>query len=290
MSEQNANTGGCPSATVEEQGCGGSCGESSACQGCAAFQQAELPHNIKNVIAIASGKGGVGKSSTTAMLAAALRRKGLKVGIMDADITGPSIPRMVGLHQNVVGDGEFILPAETDEGIKVMSINLMLEDENAPVIWRGPVISNLLRQFWNQVRWGDLDVLLIDMPPGTGDVPITIFQSIPVDGIIMVTMPQQLVGMIVNKAIGMAGLVDVPIIGVIENMSYFVCPDCGGKMDVFGESGLDSFAKNNGLEVLARMPIIPDVARLSDEGKSLGIENEEVKGIAEVLIDKKLNL
>lgn len=272
------------------EGCGGSCGESSACEGCAAFQPADLPHDIKHVIAIASGKGGVGKSSATVMLANALKKQGLKVGIMDADITGPSIPRLTGLHKNAVGDGQFIVPEETADGVKVMSVNLLLEDENAPVVWRGPIISNLLKQFWNEVAWGELDVLLIDMPPGTGDVPITIYQTIPVDGIIMVSTPQQLAGMIVRKAIGMAEIVEIPVFGLIENMAYYECPECGHKIEVFGSSNVDNLAQLYQAEVIARLPVQPEISTLGDQGRAHEISSPEMEAAAKWIVDKKINL
>lgn len=282
MDNQNNVPQGCPSAE------GGGCGDSSACAGCAGFQPVELPHDIKRVIAIASGKGGVGKSSTTAMLAAALTRKGLKVGIMDADITGPSIPRILGLSQNIMGDGTYMLPAETEQGIKAISINLMLEDETAPVVWRGPVMTDILQQFWSKVRWGDLDVLLIDMPPGTGDVPITIFQSIPVDGIIMVTTPQQLSGMIVNKAVGMSEMMEIPVLGVIENMAYYECPDCGKKINLFGSGAEENLVEANGLQLLGKLPILPEISELTDAGKAYEIQNEQIDGIASELMQRHL--
>ena len=212
---------------------------------------------IKHVYAIMSGKGGVGKSSTTASLAAAMAKRGYKVGIMDADITGPSIPTAFGVHTKAEGSELGIYPVETKTGIEIMSLNLLMENETDPVVWRGPVIAGAVKQFWTDVIWGDVDYLFVDMPPGTGDVPLTVFQSLPVDGIIVVTSPQDLVSMIVTKAVKMAEMMDIPILGVVENYSYFQCPDCGKQHAIFGESKVEEVAAGLGLKVLAKLPIDP---------------------------------
>ena len=228
--------------------------------------------NIKHVIGIVSGKGGVGKSFVTSTLAAKLRKQGKKVGILDADITGPSIPKMFGIHgpAEAVEDGTY--PIEAEDGTKIMSINLLLEDEEKPVVWRGPVIAGAVKQFWTDIIWGELDYLLVDMPPGTGDVPLTVFQSLPIDGIVIVTSPQELVRMIVKKAYYMAKMMDVPVLGVVENYSYIECPDCGKKMQVFGESHIDEVAKELDIDVLGKMPLDPAFASKADEGKIFDLD------------------
>ena len=228
----------------------------------------EPPHpksRIRKVIGVVSGKGGVGKSMTSAMLAVSMRRLGYKAGVLDADITGPSIPRLFGVKGPATGDGESINPVCSRTGVEIMSINLLLDDPEAPVVWRGPVIAGAVKQFWQEVVW-DVDFLFVDMPPGTGDVPLTVFQSLPVDGIIVVTSPQELVSMIVGKAVKMAEMMDIPILGIVENMSYLKCPDCGKKISVFGESKIDETAKHYGLDVLGRIPIDPSIAQKCDEG------------------------
>ena len=252
-------------------GCSGNC--SSCGENCASREGASLIeptgeyNNIKHVLAVVSGKGGVGKSMTASMLAVLLKRMGHTVGILDADITGPSIPKTFGIrsraYQNEIG----ILPAETETGIKVMSINLLLEEGDMPVLWRGPVIAGAVKQFWHDVVWGDLDYLIIDCPPGTGDVPLTVFQSLPVDGIIVVTSPQELVSMIVGKAVRMAEMMDIPVLGLVENMSYLTCPDCGKEIDVFGKSTVADVAKEYGIDVLGRLPIDPKLATACDNGE-----------------------
>ncbi len=241
------------------------CGEN-----CSERQDLTAPLNpgshIQRVIAVMSGKGGVGKSLVTSTLASAAAKLGKKVGILDADITGPSIPKAFGLHDRAVGDDTGIYPVPTPGGIKVMSLNLLTPDETDPVVWRGPVIAGAVKQFWTDVVWGELDYLFVDMPPGTGDVPLTVFQSLPVDGIIMVTSPQDLVSMIVTKAVKMAHMMSVPVLGVIENYSYFKCPDCGKEHKIFGESHLDEVAKATNLNVLARLPMDPAFAAAADNG------------------------
>ena len=229
----------------------------------------EAPHklsHIKKVIGVVSGKGGVGKSMTSAMMAVTMRRLGYKCGVLDADITGPSIPKLFGIHARAVGDDKGIWPIKSRTGIDIMSINLLLENEDDPVVWRGPVIAGAVKQFWQDVIWEDVDFLFVDMPPGTGDVPLTVFQTLPVDGILVVTSPQELVSMIVAKAVKMAQMMNVPILGVVENMSYVLCPDCGRHIQVFGDSHVDEIAEKYSLPVLAKMPIDPALAKNADEG------------------------
>ena len=222
--------------------------------------------SIKHVIGVVSGKGGVGKSLVTGALAVELKRAGKKVAILDADITGPSIPKAFGIKQNAMGNEEGILPVESKTGIKLMSLNLLLDDETAPVVWRGPVIAGTVKQFWTDVLWGDIDIMFIDMPPGTGDVPLTVFQSVPVNGAVVVTTPQELVGMIVEKAMNMADMMQIPVKGIVENMSYVVCPDCGKHVSVFGESHADETAQRFGVPVLGKLPINPKLTAACDAG------------------------
>lgn len=230
--------------------------------------------NVKKVIGVVSGKGGVGKSFVTSYLSVLLRRKGYQTAILDADITGPSIPKAFGIHEKAKGSELGIYPAETKTGIKVMSCNLLLETEDTPVIWRGPVIAGTVKQFWSDVMWGDVDYMFVDMPPGTGDVPLTVFQSLPLDGIIIVTSPQELVSMIVAKAVNMAKAMDIPILGLVENYSYITCGDCGNKISVFGESHVEETANTYGLEVLGQVPIDPAIAKAVD-GESIEDLNGE---------------
>ena len=246
--------------------------------------QHEPPHaksHIKKVIGVVSGKGGVGKSMTSAMMAVSMRRKGYKVGVLDADITGPSIPKLFGVHGPAMGTENGINPVESHTGIKIMSINLLLEDEEAPVVWRGPVIAGAVKQFWTDVVWKDVDFLFVDMPPGTGDVPLTVFQSLPVDGIVVVASPQELVSMIVAKAVNMAEMMKVPMLGIVENMSYIVCPDCGKHINVFGNSHVDEVAAKHHLPVLAKCPIDPKLAELSDAGMIETYGGEFLEGAAD---------
>ena len=229
----------------------------------------EPPHpksRIRKVIGVVSGKGGVGKSMTSAMLAVSMRRLGYKAGVLDADITGPSIPRLFGVKGPATGDGESINPVCSRTGVEIMSINLLLDDPEAPVVWRGPVIAGAVKQFWQEVVW-DVDFLFVDMPPGTGDVPLTVFQTLPVDGIVIVSSPQELVGMIVGKAVQMAQMMNVPILGLVENMSYALCPDCGKHINVFGDSHVDEIGAKYKVPVLAKMPIDPELAALVDVGR-----------------------
>ena len=239
--------------------------------------------DVKHVIGIVSGKGGVGKSFVTASLANQMAKKGYKVGILDADITGPSIPKMYGLKGAAQADDKGIYPMETKNGIKVMSINLLLPTEETPVVWRGPILANMVKQFWTDVIWGDVDYLFVDMPPGTGDVPLTAFQSLPLEGIVIVTSPQDLVQMIVKKAYNMAGMMKVPVLGLVENYSYVQCPDCGRKIYVFGESNIDQIAAGLNIPVLGKMPIDPAYAAKADEGAFDQVDNPYVEAAYEVM-------
>lgn len=248
-----------------------SCGENCPSRKSNPADFLEKPNKLSkigHVIGVVSGKGGVGKSLVTSMLASAMSRRGFHTGILDADITGPSIPKMFGLHEKVKGNENGMYPASSKGGIDVVSVNLLLVDENAPVVWRGPMIANIVKQFWTDVVWNDVDYLFVDMPPGTGDVPLTVFQSIPVDGIVIVTSPQELVSMIVAKAVNMAKMMNIPIVGVVENMSYVKCPDCGKEINVFGESHLKETAEKYGLKVLGHIPLDPEVAQKCDAGQA----------------------
>jgi Mrp family chromosome partitioning ATPase len=250
---------------MNDSGCGcesTSCGSSCSSEGCGGKPQSfiEKTHElnrIKRVIGVVSGKGGVGKSMVTSTLAVMMSRKGYKTGILDADITGPSIPKMFGITNKAEGSELGIYPQKSHNNINLMSVNLLLENDDAPVIWRGPVIAGVVKQFWTDVIWGDVDYLFLDMPPGTGDVPLTVFQSIPLDGIVIVTSPQDLVSLIVKKAYNMAKTMNIPILGIVENMSYLKCPDCGTEIKIFGESKIDSIAADLGIKVLGKMPIDP---------------------------------
>lgn len=236
--------------------------------------------DIKKVIGVVSGKGGVGKSMVTASLARMMRKKGYKVGILDADITGPSIPKMYGVHEKALGDESGIFPREAADGTKIMSINLLLENESDPVIWRGPVIANVVTQFWTDVMWGELDYLFVDMPPGTGDVPLTVFQSLPVDGVVIVSSPQDLVKMIVKKAYGMARQMNIPVLGIVENYSYLVCPDCGKKISVFGESHVEEIAAELDIPVLGKMPVDAALAEAVEMEKFAEVDNTYLSGLS----------
>ena len=247
------------------------------------IEEQNIFSDIKHVYGVVSGKGGVGKSFVTGSIAVELARKGFKVGIMDADITGPSIQKMFGIKGSATGDDNGIYPAQTESGIKIMSINMLLEDDTTPVIWRGPVLAGVVKQFWTDVVWGELDYLLVDMPPGTGDVPLTVFQSIPVDGIIVVTSPQDLVSMIVTKAVNMAKLMNVPVLGLVENMSYYECPDCGSRHEIFGPSQAEAVAVANGIKLLEKLPLNPVLAAEADAGKIEFNEGTEMESVLEVL-------
>lgn len=240
---------------------------------------------VKKVIAVVSGKGGVGKSMVTSLLAVNSAKNGLKTAIMDADITGPSIPKSFGLKEKAKCDeeGTVIYPEVTKGGIKVMSMNLLMDNETDPVIWRGPVIAGAVKEFWENVKWGDIDCMFVDCPPGTGDVPLTVFQSLPVDGIVVVTSPQELVQMIVKKAYNMANMMHIPVLGVVENFSYLECPDCGKKINVFGQSHVDEAAKELGIPVFGKLPVDPAYAEKADEGKFFEIDNPYLADGVEVL-------
>lgn len=239
--------------------------------------------SIKRVIGVVSGKGGVGKSLVTSMLAVLMRREGYNVGVFDADITGPSIPKMFGITRKATGSEVGIYPETTSTGIRVMSINLLLENDDAPVIWRGPMISGVVKQFWTDVIWGDIDYIFLDLPPGTGDVPLTVFQSIPIDGIIIVTSPQDLVRLIVRKAYNMAKSMGIPVLGIVENMSYLQCPDCGKKIELFGNSSVESVASEMGIRVLGKIPVDTAIAQLCDAGKIEKISNDYVPGAVQFI-------
>ena len=243
--------------------------------------------SVKHVIGIVSGKGGVGKSIVTSILSVIFRRRDYSVAVLDADITGPSIPRAFGVKDKIMTTGELLIPAETKTGIQMMSLNLLLEDETKPVVWRGPVIAGAVKQFWTDVLWQDVDYMFVDMPPGTGDVPLTVFQSLPLDGIIVVTTPQELVSMIVEKAVNMASLLNVPVLGLIENMAYVKCPDCGKEIAVFGESHAAELAGKLDVELLARVPFDTRLAPLCDRGVIELMENDYLDAAADA-IEKKI--
>ena len=265
--------------------CASNCGERTEKQ-----SFIEKPHeltHIKKIIGVVSGKGGVGKSLITSILAVMMNNKGYKTAIMDADITGPSIPKAFGIVDHPKQDGDAFLPVKSKTGISVMSVNLLLDNPADPVIWRGPVIAGAVKQFWTEVIWGDIDYMFIDMPPGTGDVALTVFQSIPIDGVIIVTSPQELVSMIVEKAVNMAKAMDIPILGLVENMSYVKCPDCGKEIKIFGESHLDEVAKKFGVTVTDRLPMAPVIATACDQGMAEFLEGkylpENIKAIEAML-------
>ncbi len=264
--------------------CSGNC---SSCGSDCADRKAESllaqlnpKSTVKKVIGVVSGKGGVGKSTVTSMLSVAMAKQGKRVGVLDADITGPSIPKAFGVNECQGANDDGLYPALTQTGIQVMSITLLLDNDTDPVVWRGPVIAGAVKQFWTDVIWEDVDYMFVDMPPGTGDVPLTVFQSLPVDGIIIVTSPQDLVSMIVTKAVKMANMMHIPVLGFVENYSYLECPDCGKKIEVFGKSHLDEVAAQFGLPVLARLPIDPKVAESYDSGK---MEQVDTSAMAEAL-------
>ena len=263
-----------------------SCGEDCADRKEAKSDFREKPHelsHIKKVIGVVSGKGGVGKSSVTSMLAVAMRRKGYRVAVLDADVTGPSIPKAFGIRGKAAGDELGLRPLKSKTGIEVMSINLLLENDSDPVIWRGPILANTVKQFWTDVIWGKVDCMFIDMPPGTGDVPLTVFQSLPIDGIVVVTSPQELASMIVSKAVKMAEMMNVPILGLVENMSYFKCPDNGKEYRIFGESHIDEIARTHHLDVLAKLPIDPKISAACDQGEIELFEGDWFDGLSKKL-------
>ncbi|HIS84134.1 MAG TPA: Mrp/NBP35 family ATP-binding protein [Candidatus Faecivicinus avistercoris] len=265
----------------------GSCSANCASREGAApdFSAKPNPHShVKKVIGVVSGKGGVGKSLVTSMMAVLLRRRGQNVAILDADITGPSIPRMFGVHGQLSATDEGIIPAASTTGVKMVSLNLLLERETDPVVWRGPVIAGTVKQFWSDVMWGDVDYMFVDMPPGTGDVPLTVFQSLPVNGILIVTSPQELVGMIVEKAVRMANMMNVPVLGLVENMSYFQCDECGKKHYIFGQSRLDDVARHNDIAMSARLPLNPALSAACDAGKIEMFDGDWLDAMAEALM------
>lgn len=262
---------------------------SSCSQNCSDKKESLLaklnPHaRVQKVIAVCSGKGGVGKSMVTALLAAAAQKKGLQAGILDADITGPSIPKMFGVHERAQGDQSGVYPVTSAGGIQLMSLNLLLDNETDPVLWRGPLITGTVQQFWTEVVWDNVDILFVDMPPGTGDTTLTVFQSLPVDGIVFVTSPQELVGMIVEKAVKMARAMNLPLTALVENMSYFVCPDCGKEHEIFGKSRVTQTARQFGIQTTARLPLNPDLAAAADRGGIEGITLPQLNSILEALV------
>lgn len=240
--------------------------------------------NVKKVIGVVSGKGGVGKSSITSMLAVTVARQGYKVAILDADITGPSIPKAFGIKEKATGTEEEIMPVVTDTGIKVISVNSLLADDTDPVIWRGPILSGVVTQFWNNVVWGDIDYMFVDMPPGTGDVALTVFQSLPLDGLVIVTSPQELVGMIVEKAVKMANMMEIPVIGIVENMSYFVCPDCGKVHKIFGDSHIDEIAKKHMIKAVSKLPMNPGIAKACDDGLAETLDTKDLFNVVDAAL------
>ncbi len=245
--------------------------------------KANAHSRVKKVIGVVSGKGGVGKSMVTSLLSVLLRRRGFSTAILDADITGPSIPKAFGVKEQLMADDEGIYPAVSATGVKMVSLNLLLPNETDPVVWRGPVIAGTVKQFWTDVRWEDVDFMFVDMPPGTGDVPLTVFQSLPVDGIIIVTSPQELVGMIVKKAVNMAQLMNIPVLGIVENMSYFVCDSCGKRHELFGASHVDEIAAEYGIDCVARLPINPKLAAACDKGMIEMFEGDWLDQMADKL-------
>ena len=260
--------------------CGESCGERTAPQ--SFLKEKNAAARVGKVYGVVSGKGGVGKSMVTSQLAVLMRRKGYNVGILDADVTGPSIPKAFGVHDRAMGDERGMLPVETEGGIQLMSVNLLLDNETDPVLWRGPVIGGVVTQFWTDVVW-DVDYLFVDMPPGTGDVALSVFQSLPLDGIIIVASPQELVSMVVEKALKMAEMMNIPIVGVVENMSYLLCPDCGKEIPLFGQGKTQAAAEAHGLKLLARMPIDPKLAELTDAGRIEDFEGNWLSPVAGIL-------
>ena len=272
---------------MSEQNCThdcSSCGEACPSRQADPKDFLEKPHEmsrIKKVMGVVSGKGGVGKSLVTSMLAVLLNRKGYHTAVLDADITGPSIPKVFGIKERAKAIPAGMLPSRTKTGVDIMSINLLLNDETEPVVWRGPIIAGAVKQFWTDVIWEDVDYMFVDMPPGTGDVPLTVFQSLPVDGIVIVTSPQDLVRMIVTKAYNMAKQMNIPVLGIVENYSYLECPDCGKKINVFGESHIEEIAKDLGCEVLGKMPIDPKLAEMVEKEKFYEVENVYLNNIAE---------
>jgi len=264
--------------------CGGECESKTEEQKIADMKEApNKGSKIKKVIAVIGGKGGVGKSLVTSMLAVTAKKRGYKTAVLDADITGPSIPRTFGVSGKAIGNENGILPMETESGIKVMSVNCLLENVSDPVVWRGPMLGNVVKQFWTDVIWGEVDYMFVDMPPGTGDVPLTVFQSLPINGIVVVASPQQLVSMIVEKAVNMAEMMHVPIIGVVENMAYYDCPDCHERHYIYGESHINEVAKRHNINVIMELPIDPELSKLCDDGKIENIKKEYIEELGKVI-------
>ena len=286
MSEDNKNTQAC---THDCSTCSLNCSskENAKHEEHTSNNDFQAPLNaqskVKRVIGVVSGKGGVGKSLVTSLLASAMQKKGRQSAILDADITGPSIPKAFGVKGPAYATDEGIVPVSAADGVKIMSINLLMEEEDAPVVWRGPVIAGTVKQFWTDVFWGDVDYMFVDMPPGTGDVPLTVFQSLPLDGIVIVTSPQDLVSMIVGKAVNMARMMNIPLLGIIENYSYLVCDHCGEKMSVFGESHIEEVAEKYGTRVLCKLPIVPAAAKLVDSGKVSEVSMPEIDPAVDVI-------
>ena len=266
-----------------------SCGENCASrtENQSMIVEQNILSDVKKVIAVVSGKGGVGKSLVTSLMSVMMHSKGKSVAVLDADITGPSIPKMFGKREKATASDMGINPVVSQTGIELMSVNFLLEDETMPVLWRGPVISGVVTQFWQEVVWGEVDYMFVDMPPGTGDVPLTVFQSLPIDGIIVVTSPQELVGMIVEKAVNMANMMNVPILGIVENMSYFECPDCGKKHNIFGESHIDEIAQKYNIKAVAKLPMRPEVAAAADAGCIEKVSTEDLLELGEA-IEKRM--
>lgn len=242
--------------------------------------------DVKKVIAVVSGKGGVGKSLVTSLLASISAKKGNKTAVLDADVTGPSIPKVFGVSGKVMSDGQNMIPLKSKNGVEIMSVNLLLENDTDPVVWRGPVIAGVVKQFWTDVVWNDIDFMFVDMPPGTGDVPLTVFQSIPVSGIIVVTSPQELVSMIVEKAVKMAGMMNIPVLGIVENMSYFVCDNCDKKHYIYGESHIEEIAAKHGIKNIAKLPIDPSFAAFGDKGDIESADTTALEALAEEILKK----
>ena len=240
--------------------------------------------SVKKIIGVVSGKGGVGKSFVTSMLACEMARRGYRVGVLDGDITGPSQTKAFGIHDKAMGDGKYIYPYITKNGIQVISTNMILDSDETPVIWRGPVVADVVKQFWGKTLWKDIDVMFVDMPPGTGEVPLTVFQSIPLDGIVVVATPQELVGMIVEKAVNMANMMNVPVLGLIENMSYIKCPDCGKEIKVFGDSHIEEISEKFNIPVLGKLPIDPKLTQACDAGLIEDVENIYLDGVMDIIL------
>lgn len=261
--------------------CGESCSERQEQQDFSAKLNPEA--SVKKVIAVVSGKGGVGKSLVTSLMACEMQRRGYQTAVLDADITGPSIPKTFGITQHAVGTENALIPVYSAKGTQIMSVNLILENDTDPVVWRGPVIAGVVTQFWSDVLWNNVDYMFVDMPPGTGDVPLTVFQSLPIDGIVIVTSPQELVSMIVAKAVNMANMMNVPVLGIVENMSYYKCPDCGKQHEIFGESKVEKVAEQFGIEHIAKLPIDPVIATMVDAGEIESVDAAALNDITDFI-------